>query len=139
MTMHFLDDRDLNRADQLDLPHTPWRIKHEGLSLGTPLAGKTLAMVMSKPSLRTRTSFTVATRRLVGRDRAAPRAPSWTRGRKVVRARTTGGGSRALTETCTATEVIIAVRADASRRQRGQGQGQGQGQNTTRTWRRRPW
>ena len=64
--MHFLDDRDLNRAQQLDLLDTTWKLKHEGLDLGTPLAGKTLAMVMSKPSLRTRTSFTVATRRLGG-------------------------------------------------------------------------
>ncbi len=64
--MHFLDDRDLNRADQLDLLDTTWRLKHEGFDLGAPLAGKTVAMVMSKPSLRTRTSFTVATRRLGG-------------------------------------------------------------------------
>ena len=55
--------------EQLDLLDTTWKLKHEGLDLGAPLAGKTLAMVMSKPSLRTRTSFTVATRRA---DSASP-------------------------------------------------------------------
>ncbi len=63
---HFIDDRDLSRDQLLDILETTWKLKHEGHDLGRPLAGKNLALVMTKPSLRTRTSFTVATRRLGG-------------------------------------------------------------------------
>jgi len=63
---HFIDDRDLDREQLLDILETTYRLKHLDEDLGQPLAGKNLALVMTKPSLRTRTSFTVATRRLGG-------------------------------------------------------------------------
>lgn len=61
---HLLDDRDIDRATRLDILETAWAIKHGGRDLGRPLEGKHLAIIMNKPSLRTRTSFTVAIRDL---------------------------------------------------------------------------
>lgn len=66
MTTHFIDDRDLDRATRLRLLETCWAIKHEGRDLGKPLDGKSVAVVMSKPSLRTRVSFAVAIHGLGG-------------------------------------------------------------------------
>ncbi len=64
---HLLDDRDLNGDTRLDLLDATWATKHEGaLHDARPLSGKHLAVVMAKPSLRTRVSFTVAIRDLGG-------------------------------------------------------------------------
>lgn len=63
---HFLDDRDLDRASRLRLLETTWALKHGAHDPGKPLAGKHVAVCMSKPSLRTRVSFTVAIRGLGG-------------------------------------------------------------------------
>ncbi len=63
---HFLDDRDIDRDQRLALLDATWAIKHGGHDPGRPLAGKQVAVYMSKPSLRTRVSFTVAIRRLGG-------------------------------------------------------------------------
>lgn len=63
---HLLDDRDLTPQQRLALLDATWDIKHGGKDPGKPLAGKQVAVYMSKPSLRTRTSFTVAIRRLGG-------------------------------------------------------------------------
>jgi ornithine carbamoyltransferase len=63
---HFLDDRDITRDQRLALLDATWAIKHGGRDPGKPLAGKTVAVYMSKPSLRTRVSFTVAIRKLGG-------------------------------------------------------------------------
>jgi ornithine carbamoyltransferase len=63
---HFLDDRDITPQQRLALLDATWAIKHGGKDPGQPLAGKQVAVYMSKPSLRTRVSFTVAIRRLGG-------------------------------------------------------------------------
>jgi ornithine carbamoyltransferase len=63
---HFVDDRDLDTGARLALLETAWALKHAGLDPALPLARKHVALVMSKPSLRTRTSFTVAIRDLGG-------------------------------------------------------------------------
>jgi ornithine carbamoyltransferase len=63
---HFIDDRDLDRAQRLAILETTWALKHEGKDPGKPMAGKQVAVCMSKPSLRTRVSFTVAVRGLGG-------------------------------------------------------------------------
>ncbi len=63
---HFLDDRDLDRTARLELLEATWALKHGGAVLPKPLLGKHVAVIMSKPSLRTRVSFTVAIRDLGG-------------------------------------------------------------------------
>lgn len=63
---HFLDDRDLTRDRRLDLLEATWALKHGGAATPKPLLGKHVAVIMSKPSLRTRVSFTVAIRNLGG-------------------------------------------------------------------------
>ncbi len=62
----FIDDRDLDREARLALLERTFDLKHGKLEAGRPLEGKQLALIMTKPSLRTRTSFTVAVRRLGG-------------------------------------------------------------------------
>ncbi len=63
---HFIDDRDLDRDQRLAILEATWALKHEGMNPGRPLDGKHVAICMSKPSLRTRVSFTVAIRGLGG-------------------------------------------------------------------------
>jgi len=66
-TRHVLTDADLSRATRLALLRTAFSAKHEGrLAAARPLAGRHAAIVMAKPSLRTRVSFTVAVHRLGG-------------------------------------------------------------------------
>jgi ornithine carbamoyltransferase len=66
---NFIDDRDLNRDQRLHLLQWAWELKH-GRALLDPqsrcLQGREIALYMTKPSLRTRVSFTVAIRKLGG-------------------------------------------------------------------------
>ncbi len=63
---NLIDDRDLSRTELLSLLELTWKLKHEGWDAGLPLARKHVALVMAKPSLRTRVSFSVAIRDLGG-------------------------------------------------------------------------
>ncbi|RMG93576.1 MAG: ornithine carbamoyltransferase [Deltaproteobacteria bacterium] len=64
---HLRTDRDLDHATRLDLLEGAWAAKYEGaLADARPMVGRHAAIVMSKPSLRTRVSFTVAVHRLGG-------------------------------------------------------------------------
>ncbi len=64
---HVRTDADLSRDDRLALLAHTWAAKHAGaLASARPMAGRHAAIVMSKPSLRTRVSFTVAVHRLGG-------------------------------------------------------------------------
>lgn len=65
---HFLDDRDLELAQRLTLLELCWDAKfgRGQLEAQAPLSGRQVAMVMSKPSLRTRVSLMVAVRKLGG-------------------------------------------------------------------------
>ena len=67
-TKHFLTGEELDRSELLGLLDLAQELKQGrgGASMPTPLAGKHLAMVFEKPSLRTRASFTVAMQELGG-------------------------------------------------------------------------
>ena len=66
----FIDDRDLSKSQRFAMLEAAWQFKH-GDRLKQPrynqlLGGQQIALTMTKPSLRTRTSFTVAIRKLGG-------------------------------------------------------------------------
>lgn len=63
-TRHLLSLRDLSIDELREVLALALRMKREGQ--GQPLAGKTLALVFEKPSLRTRVSFDVAMHQLGG-------------------------------------------------------------------------
>lgn len=65
---HFLSIADLSKSELLDLIELALSLKQEWCKTGNPplLAGKVLAMVFQKPSLRTRVSFDMAMRHLGG-------------------------------------------------------------------------
>ncbi len=66
---HFLSTADLTRASALHLFETAGTLKHRWKAgkRGTPLAGRTFALIFEKPSLRTRVTFEVGIVQLGGR------------------------------------------------------------------------
>ncbi len=63
---HLLSDLDLDRSTRLELLLLSRKLKKGSVAPKGALAGRHLAVVMAKPSLRTRVSLTVAMRRLGG-------------------------------------------------------------------------
>ena len=64
---HFLDDFDIECGKRLEIFETAWRRKYAvQIANEFPLRSKQVALMMMKPSLRTRLSFTVAVRMLGG-------------------------------------------------------------------------
>jgi ornithine carbamoyltransferase len=69
MTRHFLRDDDLSAAEQAEILDLAAALKAGGLTAGTlsqPLAGKAVAVIFEKQSLRTRVSFEVGIAQLGG-------------------------------------------------------------------------
>ena len=63
---HFLTGTELGRGDLLALLDSAAHLKKHRSTHAKPLAGKTLALMFEKPSLRTHLSFSVAMRELGG-------------------------------------------------------------------------
>ena len=63
---HFLSVRDMNREAILETLRVAADMKGAPAKYATSLAGKTLAMVFEKPSLRTRASFDIGIQQLGG-------------------------------------------------------------------------